>query len=79
MRNQTSRREFIRRTVAAGAAAGALQFAVPHVLADSDQDKKKLRVAVVGVGGMGGYGLGCSLGENPVAFVDIDEHTMAGA
>jgi len=79
MRNQTTRREFIQSTIAAGAAAGALHFAAPSILADAGQVNKKLRAAVVGAGGMGGYALDCSLGENLVAIVDIDDHTIADA
>src|SRR5208282_5523058 len=37
----------------------------------------KLRVAVIGVAGMGGYSLGCALSENLVAVVDVDEKNIA--
>ncbi len=78
MRTKTTRRQFIQNTALAGATVGALQFAAPAVLANANDDKK-LRVAVVGAGGMGGYALGCGLGENLVALVDVDDNTLAGA
>jgi predicted dehydrogenase len=38
---------------------------------------KKLGVAVVGVGGMGGYSMDVALQENVVAMVDVDDNTLA--
>ncbi len=37
----------------------------------------KLRVAVIGAAGMGGYSVGCALSENLVALVDVDEKNIA--
>jgi predicted dehydrogenase len=79
MRKKTNRREFIQRTaLAAGAVAGAMHFGAPMILADSEKEKK-LRVAVVGAGGMGGYALGCGLDQNLVALVDVDDNTISSA
>ena len=79
MSKNTTRRDFIKRTaLAAGAAAGAMHFAAPNVMA-KPADDKKLRVAAVAVGNMGGYAFGASLGENLVAIVEIDDHTIADA
>ena len=79
MSKNTTRRDFIKQTaLAAGAAAGAIHFAAPNVMA-KPADDKKLRVAAVAVGGMGGYAFGASLGENLVAIVEIDDNTIADA
>ncbi len=43
------------------------------------QADQKLRCAVVGVGGMGGYGMDRALEELPVALCDADQNTLDGA
>jgi len=65
-----SRRGFLKGT-AAGAAAAAMASVSrrPPVLAQQPADAK-LRVAVIGAAGMGGYSVRCALGENLVALVD---------
>ena len=60
--------------LAGGVAATGLLVG-PRVLAES-KPNSKLGVAVVGCGGMGGYSVSSSLGERPVAFVDIDDGRM---
>ena len=76
MSKYTTRRDFIKQTALAAGAVGAMHFAAPNVLAKPNDDKK-LRVAAVAVGGMGGYAFGAGLGENLVAIVEIDDHTIA--
>ncbi len=78
MNKNSTRRDFFKQTALAAASAGALHFAAPNVLAKPSDDKK-LRVACVAVGGMGGYAFGCGLGENLVAIVEIDDNTIASA
>jgi predicted dehydrogenase len=78
MSKKTTRRDFIKSaTVVAGAAAGSQFLGAPFVLAEP-APSEKLRVAVVGSGGMGGYSFGCALGERFVAICDVDEKTIAG-
>jgi predicted dehydrogenase len=69
-----SRREFIRRGAAAAGLA-TMAWRAPYVLAEPTGDK--LRVAVVGAGGMGGYSVGQALNERLVALVDVDDNTIA--
>jgi predicted dehydrogenase len=77
MVKKTTRRQFIKRAAAmAGAAVGAQHLAGPYVLA-SRSPNAKLGVAVVGVGGMGGYSVGAAMGERIVAICDVDDNTIA--
>jgi len=77
MANRETRRGFLKKSIAlAGAATASPLLRGPYVLADKSPNAK-LGVAVVGAGGMGGYSVGCSLGENPVAIVDVDDNTIA--
>ncbi len=72
-----SRRSFLKRSATlAGAAAMANSLQAPFVLAQPNPGDK-LRVAVIGAGGMGGYSVGCALREELVALVDVDENTIA--
>jgi predicted dehydrogenase len=72
-----SRRGFIKGSaVAAGVAALTSVSSGPFVLAQQSPGDK-LRVAVIGVAGMGGYSLGCALSEKLVALVDVDENNIA--
>ncbi len=68
-----SRRGFLKSTAAAAAVASVSRG--PFVLAQQSPDDK-LRVAVIGAGGMGGYSVGAALRENLVALVDVDENTI---
>jgi predicted dehydrogenase len=78
MSNRYSRRGLLKRGAAlAGAATAAGLWRGPYVLAEGTP-KAKLGVAVVGAGGMGGYSVGCALGERLVALVDVDDNTIAG-
>jgi len=72
-----SRRRFLQGSAAAaGAAALASVSGVPSVLAQQSPSDK-LRVAVIGAAGMGGYSVDCALRENLVALVDVDEKNIA--
>jgi predicted dehydrogenase len=74
-----NRRRFLQRTVAvAGAAAASPLIEMPTLLA-ADSPNAKLGVAVVGVGGMGGYSFGAAMGERLVAICDVDEKNSAKA
>jgi len=59
-----------------GGAAASGVLGGPYVLAES-KPNSKLGVAVIGCGGMGGYSVGESLRERPVAFVEIDDGRLA--
>jgi predicted dehydrogenase len=74
----TTRRNFLKTVTVAGAALAARPSAAPYVLADA-APSKKLGVAVVGVGGMGGYSFGAAMGERLVAICDIDDKIIADA
>ena len=79
MSNRHTRRSFLNKGMAlAGASMAAASWRGPNVLAAAAPGSK-LGVAVVGAGGMGGYSLGCALGERLVAQVDVDENIIAGA
>jgi predicted dehydrogenase len=72
-----SRRRFLKASAAAaGVAALAGVSGGPLVLA-GESPGDKLRVAVIGAGGMGGYSMGCALRENLVALADVDEKIIA--
>ncbi|MGA2617573.1 MAG: Gfo/Idh/MocA family oxidoreductase [Thermoguttaceae bacterium] len=73
-----TRRSFVKTATVAGAALAAQPVAAPYVLADPAPGKK-LGVAVVGVGGMGGYSFGAAMGERLVAICDVDDKIIAGA
>lgn len=77
MSQRQSRRQFLKvSAAAAGAAALASVSQGPFVLAQGSSGDK-LRVAVIGPGGMGGYSVGCALQENFVAMAEVDENTAA--
>ncbi|MDD4270451.1 MAG: Gfo/Idh/MocA family oxidoreductase, partial [Thermoguttaceae bacterium] len=77
MSTRCSRRRFLKRSATlAGAAAMANSLHAPSVLAQPNPGDK-LRVAVIGAGGMGGYSVACALREELVALVDVDENTIA--
>jgi predicted dehydrogenase len=69
-----SRREFVQ---SSALVAGAT-LAAPAVMASPDPNAK-LGVAVIGVGGMGGYSVDAACGERVVALCDIDDGNLAGA
>ena len=72
-----SRRKFLKGSAAAaGVAALASVSSGPFVLAQQSP-ADKLRVAVIGAAGMGGYSVGCALSEKLVAMVDVDEKNIA--
>ena len=75
--HQVSRRRFLQHTAAlAGAAAGAQFIGMPF-LRGANSPSTKLRVAVVGAGGMGGYSFDSALKEQLVAICDVDENQFA--
>ena len=70
MNARVGRREFLKATsIAAGAA-----LAFPFVA--RGKETKKLRIAIVGVGGRGGHGLGMAKNEQVVALCDADTSRM---
>src|SRR5438045_3689757 len=69
----STRRAFLKSSLAV---AGALAWTGAPILASSDAGKK-LGVAVIGAGGMGGYSMDESLKENLVAIADVDDNTVA--
>ena len=73
MSTHIDRREFLKTTTAAAVTA----LAFPHVVRSAE--KRKLRVAIVGVGGRGGHGLGMAKNEEVVALCDVDTRTMPRA
>ena len=77
MAKRCSRRRFLKGSAAAaGVAALASVSRGPFVLAQQSPGDK-LRVAVIGAAGMGGYSVDCALSENLVALVDVDEKNIA--
>jgi hypothetical protein len=72
-----NRRNFLKTSTAI--AAGST-FAIPHVAsAAPDKSSKKLRVAIIGVGGRGGHGIGVARGEDITALCDVDGGRLKGA
>jgi len=72
-----TRRDMLKRTgLAAGVAVGA-QLARGPVLLAGEAQRKKLGVAVVGCGGMGGYSVDQACRERPVAMVEVDDGRIA--
>lgn len=79
MAQRATRRDFLKRSAAvAGAATAAGLVRSPYVLAEPAPGKK-LGVAVVGAGGMGGYSFDVALSENVVALVDVDDNIIEQA
>ena len=70
MSGRTDRREFLKMTTLA---AGAT-LALPHIA--RAKDAKKLRVAIIGVGGRGGHGIGMARNEDIVALCDVDTNRL---
>jgi predicted dehydrogenase len=74
---KTSRRQFIKHTSAvAGAALGSRFLGFPRLLA-ADTANPALRVALIGVGGQGGYSFDEAIKERIVAMCDVDEKATA--
>src|SRR5262245_39585821 len=72
-----TRRHFLKRTAGvAGAVAGSQILGMPAILSAASPNSK-LGVAVIGVGGMGGYSFDKAIGERLVAFADVDDNTIA--
>jgi predicted dehydrogenase len=69
---RVDRRGFLKTTAAAGTA-----LALPYVA--RSEEEKKLRIAIVGVGGRGGHALGMAKNEEIVALCDVDTGRMGGA
>jgi predicted dehydrogenase len=74
MSRKVTRREFVAQSAVA---AGAV-MAAPHVLA-APTPNSTLGVAIIGVGGMGGYSVDAALAERVVAITDIDDGKIAEA
>ena len=78
MSGQRTRRDFLKAGAAfAGAVGGSRILAAPSILKDGSPNAR-LGVAVVAVGGMGGYSVQASLGERIVAMVDVDQGKLHG-
>ena len=76
MKVTATRREFLKKTAATAGAA----LAMPYLMTRSASAQgDKLRVAVIGAGGMGGYAVGEAIREQCVAMCDIDDAKMAEA
>lgn len=75
MMSTRSRRDFMKTTAAVAAISTLPKFNIASCAAPG----KKLNMAVVGAGGMGGYAVGVSARENFVAICDVDEKRAAGA
>ncbi len=73
---QTTRRDFLKRTAAAAVAAPLFSSVSARA---ADGPNAKLGVAVIGVGNMGDYATGSAIGERVIALCDIDDKIMAGA
>lgn len=71
-----TRRTFLKNSAAAAGAAFALPYIIPTAARAQGQ---KLRAAVIGVGGMGGYAVDLALAENFAIACDVDEGQLAGA
>ncbi len=76
MSKSCSRRRFLKGSATVVGAALASVSNGPFVLAEGSPGDK-LRVAVIGAAGMGGYAVGCALSENLVALADVDEKYIA--
>lgn len=72
---RVTRRRFLERSVAAGAAAS---YAVP-MLAQGKSPNEKLNIAVIGVAGRGAAQLGAASRENVVALCDVDAKLLGAA
>src|SRR5208283_3996836 len=71
-----TRRQFLKSSaVTTGAILGARYLPSPTRAADAPRNK--LRVAVIGAGGMGGYSVDSALNERLVALCDVDDNTIA--
>ncbi|MBK8979051.1 MAG: Gfo/Idh/MocA family oxidoreductase [Planctomycetes bacterium] len=72
--HRTTRRQFLASTAVAGGALALPSFAVGR---SGRFGRDKIRVAVVGVGGMGGYAVREAAKEVLVAFCDVDDTRAA--
>jgi predicted dehydrogenase len=68
----STRRQFLKQTVAAGAAA---TFAAPAIVRGRNLNEK-LNIAIIGAGGRGGHNLKQVSGENIVALCDVAESSL---
>ena len=73
MSTHLNRRAFLKTTTAAAATA----LAMPAIARGAAQ--RKLRIAIVGVSGRGGHGVGMARNEQIVALCDVDTGKMARA
>ncbi|MBL7220382.1 MAG: Gfo/Idh/MocA family oxidoreductase [Phycisphaerae bacterium] len=74
MSTHVNRRDFLKTTTAIAAGSA---LALPNVARGAEA--KKLRVAIIGVGGRGGHGIGMAKGENITVVCDVDAGRLAGA
>jgi len=78
MARRCTRRGFVKQGAGLVGACAAAPWIAPHVLAEPSLGSK-LRVAVIGAGGMGRYAVGEAAKEQPIALVDVDEGRLAQA
>ncbi len=76
MSQQTSRREFLKRSAVAGA---GVWVAGRSSAAESESPNEKLNVGIIGVNHRGRSNMNAVAGENIVALCDIDETYLAAA
>ena len=72
-----SRRAFLKGSATAAGVAALASVSGGPLTAAEQPSGPKLRVAVIGPAGMGGYATGCALREELVALVDVDEKAIA--
>jgi predicted dehydrogenase len=75
MRTHVNRREFLRRSAAAGAALGAYH-AWPRAGRAWASPNEKLNLAIVGVANKGGHNLDQLTGENIAVLCDVDQNYL---
>jgi predicted dehydrogenase len=75
----TNRRQFLKKSVALGAAAAATGYWTERAVAKSISPNEKLNIAVIGCGGRGRGDLEAVSSENIVALADIDEKSLGKA
>ena len=71
-----NRRNFLKTSTAVAAGSS---LALPNISFGAEKSAKKLRVAIIGVGGRGGHGIGMAKGEDITVVCDVDAGRLAGA
>ncbi len=79
LNQETSRRSFLKQSAGMAGALAAAHYLETFNVLGAAAAAAKLRVGVVGVGGMGGYSFDAGMSERLVAICDVDEKAIAGA